>query len=314
MPLHLLSYYKESGHLDEGIELWNWLSGKDDAILDPIFVGPAIELLAVYGAGVQYCEDIFERTLDQQKDISSQYQLQAGAILPDRSKAVTIRGTSTSLLQGILSARLFYGKWRSSYLTLDTAFRLRPTQVVPRILDLFVYERPIFEALPVFFMFCRGGNRVSKVTLTALLDSLKKLADQASNQSSKAELVRAMFQAMEAYVGSAGVLDTKHLNILTRAVVCAMPPLPATASSEPPEDDRGILRTVVDLFKQLFTYFAQHNAQPDSITFNGTIPVALSLGYPLLAKILLEDMVVLGLSPNMPTAQSLMTAVRFKAP
>ncbi|KAL8913620.1 MAG: hypothetical protein Q9171_001585 [Xanthocarpia ochracea] len=308
VPLHLLSYYKESGHFDEGIELWNWLSGKDDAILDPIFVGPAIELLAVYGAGVQYCEDIFERTLGQQKDIGSQYQLQAGAILPDRSKAVTIRGTSTSLLQGILSARLFYGNWRSSYLTLDTAFRLRPTEVVPRILDLFVYERPIFEALPVFFMFCRGGNRVSKVTLTVLLDSLKKLADQTSNQSSKADLVRAMFQAMEAYVGSAGVLDTRHLNILTRAVVCAMPPLPATASTEPPEDDRGILEPVVDLFKQLFKYFAQHNAQPDSITFNGTIPVALSLGYPLFAKILLEDMVVLGLSPNLPTAQSLMTA------
>lgn len=314
VPLHLLSYYKESGHLDQGIEFWKWLSDRDDAILDPIFVGPAIELLAVYGADLQHCEDIFERTLHQQENISSQYQLQPGSIVPDRSRAVRIRGTSLSLLQGILSARLLYGKWRSSYLALDTAFRLRPTQIVPRFLDLFVYERPIFEALPVFFMFCRGGNRVSKVTLAAVLDSLKKLADHASRPSTKVGVVRTMFQAVEAYTGSAGVLNTRHLNILTRAVVCAMPRVPATACTESSGGNNGIIKIVVDLFKQLFAYFTQHNALPDPITFNGTIPIALSFGYPLLAKTLFEDMVILGLSPNVPMAQSLLTTVSFIIP
>ncbi|KAI4098620.1 MAG: hypothetical protein LQ339_006353 [Xanthoria mediterranea] len=308
VPLHLLSYYKESDHHDQGIEFWKWLSERDDAILDPIFVGPAIELLAVYGADLQHCEDVFERTLLQQENISSQYQLQSGSIVPDRSRAVQISGTSLSLLQGILSARLLSGKWQSSYLTLDTAFRLHPTQIVPRFLDLFVYERPIFEALPVFFMFCRGGNRVSKVTFATMLDNLKKLADHTSSPSTKVGVVRAMFQMVEAYTGSAGVLNSRHLNILTRAVVCAMPRVPATVCTESSGSDEGIVMVVFDLFKRLFAYFAQHNALPDPITFHGTIPKALSLGYPLLAKILFDDMVILDLSPSVPTAESLMTA------
>ena len=314
VPLHLLSYYKESGHHDQGIEFWKWLSDPDDAILDPIFVGPAIELLAVSGADLQHCEDVFERTLHQQENISSQYQLQSGSIIPDRTRAVNIRGTSLSLLQGILSARLLSGKWQSSYLTLDTAFRLHPTQIVPRFLDLFVYERPIFEALPVFFMFCRGGNRVSKVTFATMLDSLKKLADHTSSPSTKVAVVRAMFQTVEAYTGSAGILNSRHLNILTRAVICAMPRVPATVCTESSASNEGIIQVVFDLFKRLFAYFAQHHALPNQITFDGTIPIALSLGHPLLAKILFEDMVILDLSPSVPTAESLMTAVSFIVP
>lgn len=309
VPLHLLGYYKESGHLDEGIEFWKWLSDQDDATLDPIFVGPAIELLAVYGAGLQHCEDVFARTLHQQDNMGSQYQLQSGSFVPDRSKDVTIKGTSLSLLQGILHARLLYGSWRSSYLALDTAFRLRPTQIVPRLLDLFVYERPIFEALPVLFIFCRGGNRVPEVTFATVLDSLKKLADNGTSSFTKVGVVQAMLQAVEAYLGAAGVLNTFHLNILTRTVVCAMPQISAAAGTSPPGYDKDFIETVIHIFKQLFAVATQYNVVPNSITFNGTIPVALSLGYPRLSKILFEDMVVLDLSPNLSTAQSLLESV-----
>ncbi|KAL8682548.1 MAG: hypothetical protein Q9186_001401 [Xanthomendoza sp. 1 TL-2023] len=308
VPLHLLAYYKESGHLDQGVEFWNWLSKQENAPLSPIFVGAAIELLAVYGAGIQHCEDIYERTLDQQDDIGSQYQLQPGAILPDRSKAITIKGTSLGLLQGILSARLLYGKWQTSYLALDTAFRLRPTQVVSRVLDLFVYERPIFEALHVFFMFCRGGNRVSNATLAAVLNCLKKIIDQVSDCTSKINAVRAMFQVIEAYVRSAGLLNTQHLNILARAIVSAMPPTVPTKLSVV---DEKLTKTVIDLFKQLFVYFAKHGAAPNSVTYNGTIPVVLSLGYFSFGRVLFNDMATLGLSPHDRLAQSLMEAAGF---
>lgn len=165
LPLHLLSYYKESGRFDEGIDLWNWLSKADDAAFTPIYAGAAIELLAVYGAGTRYCEDIYQRTLDQQGDISSQYHLSPGAILPDRSKAVRIKGTSLGLLQGILTARVLYGKWQSSYLTLDTAFRLRPTQIVPRVLDVFVYERSLLKPCPSSSCIAEAETELSQAEL-----------------------------------------------------------------------------------------------------------------------------------------------------
>lgn len=308
VPLHLLSYYKESGHLDEGLEFWKWLSA-EEAKLDPVYAGAAIELLAVYGAGIRYCEHIYERTLVQQEGIGSQYHLSPGAILPDRSKAVTISGTSLGLLQGILSARLFYGKWQRSYLTLDTAFMLRPTQMVPRFLDLFVYERPIFEALPVFFMYCRGGNAVSGVTLMAILNSLKNLANRVSHHTEQVQLIQAIFCVVEAYVGSAGQLNSQHLNVLTNAFVSAMPPKPAATPTELTKGDNDVTDMVVDFFAKLFRYSVRHNASPNSITFGEIISKALSLGYADLAKVAFQDMLSLNISPSEPTAVSVIKAV-----
>ncbi|KAL8930873.1 MAG: hypothetical protein Q9208_000414 [Pyrenodesmia sp. 3 TL-2023] len=277
VPLRLLSYYKESGHFDEGMTFWKWLSA-EEAKLDPVYAGAAIEFLAVYGAGIRYCENVYERTLLQQEGIGSQYHLSPGAI----------SGTSLGLLQGILSARLLYGKWQRSYLALDTAFMLRPTQIVPRFLDLFVYERPIFEALPVFFMYCRGGNTVSSVTLTAILNSLKSLASHISHQRSRTRLIEAMFHVVEAYVGSAGRLGVQHLNILTSAFMSATPSSTVVAPTE----------MVMDCFTKLFRYFSGHNTVPNSITLAEIISKATSLRHPQLAKTAFQHMLSLGLSPS----------------
>ncbi|KAL9026964.1 MAG: hypothetical protein Q9196_004451 [Gyalolechia fulgens] len=298
VALHLLSYYKESGQFDRGLEFWDWLSKKDESALNPVYAGAAIELLAVYGAGIDYCEDVYERTLAQQRDISSQYYLSPGAIIPDRSKAVTIKGTSLGLLQGILSARLFYGRWQRSYLTLDTAFMLRPTQIVPRVLDLFVHERPIFEALPVFFMYCRGGNAVPKVTLSAILNSLKGLSSLDSDYSVKIQLIRAMFDVVEAYVGSAGSLDTIHLNIITSAVCSVMPPQPSAKIINMADGSKDIAATVLALFAKLVKVFAQQDAPPNQVTFEEIISKALLLQYPNIADVALQDMTALGMMPR----------------
>ncbi|KAL8943314.1 MAG: hypothetical protein Q9216_001157 [Gyalolechia sp. 2 TL-2023] len=312
VALHLLSYYKESGQFDKGLEFWDWLSKKDEAALDPVYAGAAIELLAVYGAGMDYCEDVYERTLAQQRDISSQYYLSPGAIIPDRSKAVTFKGTSMGLLQGILTARLFYGKWQHSYLTLDTAFMLRPTQVVSRVLDLFVHERPIFEALPVFYMYCRGGNAVRNVTLSTLLKSLKGLSSRNSDYSARIQSTRAMFDVVEAYVGSAGPLDTIHLNIITSAVCSVIPSQPSAMLINMADGRKDLTTMVVDLFTQLVNAFAQHNAPPNKVTFEEIISKALLLRYPEIASVAVQDMIALGTVPGESTVTEILTAVRIR--
>ncbi|KAL8737069.1 MAG: hypothetical protein Q9181_002054 [Wetmoreana brouardii] len=308
VPLHLLSYYKESGHFSQGIEFWNWLSKADDALLHPVFVGAAIELLAVYGAGIRYCEDIYQRTLDQQRNISTPYHFTPGAILPDRSKAVTIKGTSFILLQGILSARILYGRWQSSYLTLDTAFRLRPTQIVPRILDLFVHERPLPEALDVFFMYCRGGNVVPGRTLMAILNSLKGLVDPTSAYTARIQAIRTMFIVIEAHVGSAGLLDTRHLNLVTRMFVSVMPQCPMAMPTQSIRNTEHLTRIVLDTLTKTVGYFNTHNAAADSGTFAAITSPALSRGYPELVRMASQDMMNLGLSPNKLAAQDLLQA------
>ncbi|KAL8710805.1 MAG: hypothetical protein Q9220_004608 [cf. Caloplaca sp. 1 TL-2023] len=307
-PLHLLSYYKESGHLDQGIEFWKCLSEADDAILDPVYVGAAIELLAVYGAGIQYCEEVYERTMDQQASISSSYHLTPGAIVSDRSKLGLTKGTSQGLLQGILTARLYYSKWQSSLLTLDTAFRLRPSQLVPRILDLFVYERPIFEALPVFHMYCRGGNVISSVTFTVLLSSVKTLVERTSDYETKVALIRAMFHSVEAYVGSAGALSTQHLNILTSAMVTAMPGNPDAISDTPTEVDINLYTQVMRVFSEIIKYFARKDAPVNRITISGLIDAAVPIGQLEVARRIANSMMDQGHLLGESAAQNLMIA------
>lgn len=313
VALHLLSYYKESGQFDRGLEFWDWLSKRDEATLDPVYTGAAIELLAVYGAGIDYCEDVYERTLAQQREIGSQYYLSPGAILPDRAQTVTIKGTSSALLQGILSARLFYRKWQSAYLTLDTAFVLRPTQVVPRVLDLFVRERPIFEALPVFFMYCRGGNSVRKVTLTAILNSLKGFLSPDSDYNIKTQLIKALFAVIEAYVGSAGLLNTIHLNIITNALCSVIPPKSSTGFINTTDDGQDLSSKVVDLLAKLVKAFAQQKAPPNKNTFEKIISSALLLQYPNVANVAVQDMMVLGMVPQESTTIEILKAVRIRS-
>ncbi|KAL8953501.1 MAG: hypothetical protein Q9222_000648 [Ikaeria aurantiellina] len=306
--LHLLSYYKESGHLHQGIELWKWLSKADDAVLSPIYVGAAIELLAVYGAGIHYCEEVYERTIDQQANINSQYHLTPGAIFSDRSKPIMIKNTSLGLLQGILTARLFYSKWQSALLTLDTAFRLQPSQLVPRILDLFVYERPIFEALPVFFMYCRGGNTISSVTFTVLLRSIRSLADSTSHHETRVALVRAMFHSVEAYVGSAGALSTQHLNILTSAMVATMPQSPGAVTDALTKTDNESTTRGMSVLSGVIEYFARKGAPADRKTVSGLIAAAVPLGQLGLAKQVAYSMTDEDHPPDENAAQSLMIA------
>ena len=309
-PLHLFSYYKESGRFDQGISFWNWLSKIDDATFSPTYAGAAIEFLAIYGAGVRYCEDVFQRTLDQQGDINSQYHLSPGAILPDRSKAVKIKGTSLGLLQGILTARVLYGKWQSAFLALDTAFRLRPTQVVPRVVDLIIYERPVFEALPIFFMYCRGGNRfTSGKTLMGILKPLKALVGQMSPYKTKAGIVRAMFSAVEAYVGSAGVLTTQHLNFIIATIIGAMPQRSAKVMIESNPADEGLPNDMLEVLAKLAAVFSGHNATPNEVTFAQIISTAVSRGYPEVALAAAQDMVDMGVPLSEQVALDLLKAV-----
>ncbi|KAL8840921.1 MAG: hypothetical protein Q9170_001114 [Blastenia crenularia] len=313
--LHLLSYYKESRQYDKGLEFWNWLSGTNEAALNPLYVGAAIELLAVYGAGIDYCEDVYERTLAQQGDISSQYYFTPGAILPDRSKAIMIRGTSSGLLQGIISARLSYGKWQRAYLSLDTAFMLRPTQIVPRVLDLFVFERPIFEAISVFFMHCRGGNPVPEVTFSAILNSLKGLAGSLNDYNTKVRLIRTIFSVLEAYIGSGGSVNTIHLNIITAAVCSVIPSESVMTPVNILEGSKHLRNVIVDLFARLFGFFICRSVSPNLVTFGEVISQALHFGHFDVAKVAASDMLALGIVPKYSTATDMLkTAALLKDP
>lgn len=142
----------------------------------------------------------------------------------------------------------------------------------------------------------------------AILRSIKTLANQTSAYKTRIRVVRAMFAVIEAHVGSAGVLDTKHLNVMVNAIVSAMPQRSITAVSDP-NPDKDLTRTVLDVLAKLVAYFSAHNARPDSKTFAQVISPALALGYPKVASAVAQDMIDLGISPEKPVAQDVLKAV-----
>ena len=224
--LHMISYFKESKQYDAGIEFWNWTVQQDDQYVDLSTYGAAIELLASYGSSLAYCEEIYIHGLKRFPSNFNAYHLSPGAVLRDRSQHVDLKGTSLSLLQGIITARLVHGDWRKAYLALDTAFRIHPTQILNRMIDLFLYERPINEAYQVFMMACRSGNTVKGRMLTILMDLLATAQRYDGDYQWNLQIVNAMSSAFHAYIGSAGRFDNtaaSTINTMLRIILTLFP-------------------------------------------------------------------------------------------
>ncbi|KAL9046144.1 MAG: hypothetical protein Q9214_000947 [Letrouitia sp. 1 TL-2023] len=308
VPVHILGFYKESRQFDQGIEFWNWLLHKshgDD--LDLRCFGAAIEILAFYGVSPDYCEKLYTYGLEQLGKEYASYHLCPDAILPDRSaRSLDHRDTSMGLLQGILTARMLHSRWREAYLALDTAFRLRPSQIPTRFLELFIYNRPLAEAFQVFCMFCRSGNTVSGTCFTAILDGLKDCLPK-ENRRTRLDLLRSMTTALEAFVGAAGALDVRHLNkIIAIVAESDLSRYDLELNSSGGQDkSHGLF---VELTAQIIHLFAARGVPPNIVTFNQLIMTAGRQRNDNILQAALRDVKSLKLSPTTVTGRSLLYA------
>ena len=312
--MHLLSFYKESGHFDLGIEFWNYLLKEELDRPNLRLFGAGIELMAFYGAGIKYCEDLYERAIDQHPATVNLYHLSPNALLPDRSKPIRVENTSMGLLQGILTARLYYRQWQGSYLTLDTAFRLRPTQMPSRILDVFLYERPLHEALQVFAMYCRGGNVVKGSTLMRLFEASHNMLSSGIDIELDCALVQGMFYALELFVGSDGLLDTRHLNALSKAIVSLMPSYPTKTPTASLQGAQDLTTAAIKTLARLVTFFTERGVPPNEVTFYSIILSASRAGNRFLVQSVIQDMKKLDLRFSLSRARGFLRAVRCLLP
>lgn len=309
VPVHILGFYKESRQFDQGIEFWNWLLHKghgDD--LDLRSFGAAIEMLTFYGVSPDYCEKLYVYGLEQLGKEYASYHLSHDAILPDRSaRSLDYRDTSMGLLQGILTSRMLHSRWREAYLALDTAFRIRPSQIPTRFLELFIYNRSLGEAFQVFCMFCRSGNTVSGTCFTAILDSLKDCFSK-ENRRTRLDLLRSMTTALEAFVGAAGALDVRHLNkIIAIVAESDLSRHDLKLNIQDGQDKSHNL--FVELTAQMIHIFAARGVPPNIVTFNELIMTAARQRKYNILQAALRDLKSLKLSPTTATGRSLLYAV-----
>ncbi|KAL8742752.1 MAG: hypothetical protein Q9190_004813 [Brigantiaea leucoxantha] len=287
VPVHILGFYKESGQFDAGIEFWNWLlrEGRDED-LDLRTFGAAIEMLTLYGASPEHCEELYKHALQRSGQGFASYHLSHHATLPNLSaRFLDHRETSMGLLQGILTARILHDRWREAYLALDTAFRIRPTQIPTRFLELFLYHRPVEEAFQVFYRFLKESLR------------------------SRLNLVEAMMTALEAYVGSAGNLDVRHLNkIIANLEMLHIGNVNPRRYVQ--DGSESFSDPYLPLSAAMIGAFAARDIVPNIVTFNEIIMSAGRRKNDKILQAALQDLKTLGLTPTASTGRSLIYALR----
>ena len=297
--LHLLSYFKETQRYDAGVKFWNWLVRQDASHADARTYGAGIELLAYCGQPLRDLEVLYTRAIALFPGDFSAYHLSPGAIVPDRGRPTMISGVRMSLLQGILTARLLHGDWRNAYLALDTALRLYPTQLPPRIHELFLFERPISEGYKVFMVACRGGNVPRGALLTHLVDRLSEIQSSAWDLTTNAALAVAMINAARAFVGTGGRCEIFHLNALVNGLLGVLYNVEAGSKAE---------IAVWESVRNVEMAFNTRGVQRNTATYNTIISMGSKLGRPDVVAAVVGELEEQQLPQNAITARTLVAA------
>ena len=310
--VHLLGLHKDSKRFKEGRALWLWLAQQDDAHVSQAAYGAAIELMA-YGkmayaisTSLAELEQLYEEGLNRFPGTYAEYHLSPDAVIPDRTQPVHIVGLPTTLLQGIITARLLSHDWKNAYLGLDTILRLYPAQTPHRIFELFITERSLPEAYTAFLMACRSGEKMSGGQVTNLLNRLRVSMTKIPSVSDRFMIVRAIANALYAYQQCGGGLASIHVGIFIKAFESL---LPEKAPGQDFTDEEAVLRnTIAVTAHECLAGLIQSGLMPESHVFVSLVSLAGRLRAPDLLKTTLEDAKAVGVTFGPIERRTLLTA------
>jgi hypothetical protein len=303
--MHLLSFFKESGIREPGVQFWRWLEVQDDTFVTVDVYGAAIELLAFNDTALPQLEDLYQQALVRFPGNFAAYHLSNDAVVPDREKAVYLPGLPISLLQGIVTARLLHGDARNAYLALDTALRLLPDQVPPRFFTLFLEERPVFEAYTVFALACRAGIQYASNPFRKLQHALRSISDLESPVRHSIA-VRSQLAALYLYSGAGGRLTQNIISEVIITITQFVRLLPSDTDSSTKEE---VVNEVVAAIRQAITAFARFGLTPNLPAFSCIITnVGGFGGSKATIDSALADLRALRLRPNEATHVSVLAA------
>ena len=306
--LHVISCLKERKEHGKALFFWEWVVRQDDRYSGLATYGAAIEMLAEYGRSLEYCQEVYRHALARFPRDFNEYHLSPSAVTANPTKKTELAGTSLDLLQGLTKAQLLHGDWRSAYLSLDTALRLHPSQIPVRVLHFFLEERPVYEAVQVFCMMCQSGTIVGGQCFGALLDKLHAAQGDETGYRTNQDIMSAMVTALHFYIGSGGMLNSKHLSRFFSAI-----PTIARKSILLRFDDSSNSMGG-QIVSELFALFSELNVALEITPFNALISMGGVIGDHALVSKADQDLTTAGLIPDRYTFRSLLHASgRFRS-
>ena len=312
--LHLLSLYKEAEAYSRGEALWTWLQRQDEDYVTSRVYGAAIELLAYKGEKLSELEKLYVQALNRFPGTFAEYHFSPGAMLPDRSVEIAYKGLPTLLLQGILTARVLHGDWRSSYLAFDTCMRLFPTQVPPRIFEIFIFERPLREAYTVFMLACRAGIILKAKTLSQLLNRFAIELTRSSwlVQDSKStgivlKLIDNMTEAVYAYTAAGGKPNDLQMSCFLDALHRLLPNS-YSVTIEQAQSTLGRRNLIVSTAMKIVSAFSSVTSESRVNAFNRLLLMSGKANLPQVMEKIQNDMIATEITMNDGTYRAIVLA------
>ncbi|KAF9696796.1 hypothetical protein EKO04_005363 [Ascochyta lentis] len=305
--VHLLGIYKDAKRFTEGRALWLWLAEQDEAHVSQAAYGAAIELMAYGGLmPLSELEQLYEEGLKRFPGTYAEYHLSPDAIIPDRTQPVHILGLPTTLLQGIITARLLSRDWKKAYLGLDTILRLYPGQTPHRVFELFITERPVSEAYTAYLLACRSGVQISGGQVTNLLNRLRVVMTQARSLADRFTILRAIANALYAYQQCGGGLSSVHVGQFIKAFEFVLPE--KAPGQEYTDEEAGLRDAIAIAAHESLAGLIQSGLSPEVHPFVSLISLAGKLRAPDLLKLTLEDAKTAGIAFGPIERRTLLTA------
>ena len=286
--VHILSALKEMQEFAVANEFWKWLRDQNSRVTDARVYGAMIETLAYQGEALPLLEELFQEATDRYSNAS---RVATGS-------AKETSATRIMLLQGIITARLLNGEWRSAYEAFDLILRLYPSATPPRVYELFIYERPVREAFIVHLMACRAGSPPKPQVLTPLLIEIWKETGD----------VAAIIRAVWAYVGAGGLARVEHLNYIVKTIFLSYPPNPENDTQEALAKHEEGIREMLGLVRDCIRAFRHLGINLAASTFNTLIICGGKLKRGDLVIGGLRDMIQSKVQPTDVTYRSLVLA------
>ncbi|KAF2101572.1 hypothetical protein NA57DRAFT_53527 [Rhizodiscina lignyota] len=296
--VHLLSFLRESKQYDRASELWSWLAGQNQDYVSPHLYGVAIEIQTQQVVPLEKLEELYKDALRRFPGQFLGYHFSPTAIVQDRSQFTIIKGLSSTLLQGIFTARILSGDWINGYLAFDTALRLFPTQVQPRFFEVLLYERPMAEAYHAFMVACRAGIVLSPKATIHLLGKLLDGHLSAPN---------AAINVLNVMIAYAGTRKNAPLPFYFVGIfIKAMTQLAHSVKNEDAGFERATRQRLGQATCKIVLTLLRAGVEPNASIFNSLLKMAMLSGQPELHWEILGAMKVHEVKPNVLTYSALL--------
>jgi tetratricopeptide (TPR) repeat protein len=279
--VHILAIYRDLRDYQAAVDFWNWALKAQSQYLSLPTYGTAIELMALAGQPLEACEALYTQALQEFRRDFNDYLLSEGSVITQPNQPTTASGTSTTLLQGIIIARLLHGDWQGAYLALDTVFRVHPTHAPDYICQSFLDHRPLDEALKVLELYCRSGSAVRPSTFTRTMVQITALISKKGQTLAGRKALDTLVDVLNYGFSTHQKLDVSHFHLFLQALVQNLPHKHGLDADQAAEADQLSL-SIVNTALQIF---AGQGVMPNGAVFSKIAAAAIHGENPALAMV-----------------------------